>query len=323
MSLYKRQIVRGYILRICPLVFLTLILCISSSGFAVQADKPVKDKSLQSRLILSKKYTSRDGDTLKKIAYRVYGHKTWWAIVRKDNKKLRNYGPDKLIPAGLKISYKAPEINGYYRVMRNDTLSRIAEWKYGDLDIWNIIYEKNKDKIERPNLIEPGMTLSLEADGTIKNAQSGEVLISGAELSNIVAAEQAAQQSAQTRPPFVQAPPPAEPTQFDSIPKIKRFYSKEEVLTYLKAHPEYVFIGIGVLLLLLILLFIRSIIRIVGKAGKNSLESYRTWQYNMHRRKYYFNFEVDRSLLSGLEGKLDNRPTYLGIMRKILKRYIK
>jgi len=168
MSLYRPYLkIRGYIFTICPLVFFVLVL--TSSAFS-EVTK------------IEKTYTSRDADTLIKVAYRIYGHKTWWELVKKENHNLKKYKKDDVLPVGTIITYQAPKIEDQYLVQSGDTLSRIAEWKYGNLDIWNKIYDGNKDSIQNPNLIEPGITLKFEQDGTIKNAETGEVIVKGVEL---------------------------------------------------------------------------------------------------------------------------------------------
>jgi len=50
----------------------------------------------------------------------------------------------------LKIRYRAPKIGDSYVVRRNDWLSRIAQWKYGDSTLWKQLYQKNRGRIEDP-----------------------------------------------------------------------------------------------------------------------------------------------------------------------------
>jgi hypothetical protein len=48
-----------------------------------------------------------------------------------------------------------------YTVVRGDTLSSIARAKYGDAASWRRIYDANRDKITKPNLIFPGQVLRI------------------------------------------------------------------------------------------------------------------------------------------------------------------
>ena len=48
-----------------------------------------------------------------------------------------------------------------YVVKPGDSLSKIAKHHYGDANAWHKIYEANKDRIQDPDLIQPGWTLRL------------------------------------------------------------------------------------------------------------------------------------------------------------------
>jgi nucleoid-associated protein YgaU len=48
-----------------------------------------------------------------------------------------------------------------YVVKPGDSLSKIAQQVYGDLNRWNEIFEANKDQIKDPNVISVGMKLRL------------------------------------------------------------------------------------------------------------------------------------------------------------------
>jgi 5'-nucleotidase/UDP-sugar diphosphatase len=49
-------------------------------------------------------------------------------------------------------------------VKSGDSLSRIAKRELGDADKWKAIYEANKDKIKDPDLIHPGLVLTLPSN---------------------------------------------------------------------------------------------------------------------------------------------------------------
>lgn len=48
-----------------------------------------------------------------------------------------------------------------YEVQKGDTLSKIAEYFYGDAKLYTLIYEANKSLIKNPNLIQVGWKLKI------------------------------------------------------------------------------------------------------------------------------------------------------------------
>lgn len=48
-----------------------------------------------------------------------------------------------------------------YTVQAGDSLSRIAQRRYGEAGKWKAIYEANKDQIKNPDLIHPGQVLRM------------------------------------------------------------------------------------------------------------------------------------------------------------------
>jgi uncharacterized protein (DUF2235 family) len=55
----------------------------------------------------------------------------------------------------------APDIIDTYEVKRGDTLGRVAKKAYGAANEWQPIFEANRDKIDDPNRIYPGMLLRI------------------------------------------------------------------------------------------------------------------------------------------------------------------
>ena len=53
-----------------------------------------------------------------------------------------------------------------YRVVKGDSLSKIAQRVYGDAQAWRRIYEANRDIIDDPDLIQPGQVLKVPKGGT-------------------------------------------------------------------------------------------------------------------------------------------------------------
>jgi len=58
-------------------------------------------------------------------------------------------------------SSTAPGAARTYTVKPGDSLSKIAQQYYGDMKKWKDIFEANKDRIENPDLIQPGWTLRI------------------------------------------------------------------------------------------------------------------------------------------------------------------
>ncbi|HSA54364.1 MAG TPA: LysM peptidoglycan-binding domain-containing protein [Gemmatimonadaceae bacterium] len=48
-----------------------------------------------------------------------------------------------------------------YTVQAGDSLSKIAQRRYGEASKWKAIYEANKDQIKNPDLIHPGQVLRM------------------------------------------------------------------------------------------------------------------------------------------------------------------
>jgi LysM repeat protein len=46
-----------------------------------------------------------------------------------------------------------------HTVVAGDTLSTIAQNKYGDANLWPVLFDANRDEISNPNLIFPGQVL--------------------------------------------------------------------------------------------------------------------------------------------------------------------
>ena len=53
-----------------------------------------------------------------------------------------------------------------YRVVKGDSLSKIAQRVYGDAQAWRRIYDANRDIIDDPDLIHPGQVLKVPKGGT-------------------------------------------------------------------------------------------------------------------------------------------------------------
>jgi hypothetical protein len=146
---------------------------------SISKESPTPDRSLEKRLVRTSYYETMPGDTLQRVAYLLYGHRSWWSKIKKQNPAFKKYRPDAPLPVGKTIKYRAPKIGENYTVRKNDWLIRIAQWKYGSSVYWRQLYSKNSNKIENPDLIHPGDRLVLRLDGTIENTKTGQVIVQG------------------------------------------------------------------------------------------------------------------------------------------------
>lgn len=170
-------------------IITTLLSPVYSVSIDYSKVEAVEDEALGKRLTETKIYITKSKDNLVKVAYRVYGHRTWWHKIKKLNPELAKKEPYSNLPEQIKIKYLAPLIGAEYIVQNNDTLSRLSEWKYGDLELWKDIYSKNKAAIENPDIIEPGELLSFGNDGTIKNVKTGEIIVEGLDVKKHIVAD--------------------------------------------------------------------------------------------------------------------------------------
>lgn len=86
-------------------------------------------------------------------------------IVTQTGTKLKNIGKMTIKPDGTittEMVNTVPDA-GFttYTVQRNDSLSKIAKKTLGSSQAWPIIYNANKDKIKKPNLITAGTVLTI------------------------------------------------------------------------------------------------------------------------------------------------------------------
>jgi len=56
---------------------------------------------------------------------------------------------------------RSSRASGSYTVERGDTLPRIASRFYGDARRWSAIFHANRDQLDRPELIRPGLVLRI------------------------------------------------------------------------------------------------------------------------------------------------------------------
>ncbi len=119
-------------------------------------------------------YTVVKGDNLWRIAEKKYNNGYAWAKIAKEN-NLKNAS---VIYVGQKLKMPVIETvvainanenktnNGIeqgtdYKVVKNDSLWKIAVSAYGDGNKWTVIYQENKAIIPHAGLLEIGMTIKI------------------------------------------------------------------------------------------------------------------------------------------------------------------
>ncbi|MCE9583854.1 MAG: LysM peptidoglycan-binding domain-containing protein [Planctomycetes bacterium] len=144
-------------------------------------------------------YKVEPGDSLAKIATKIYGKETAWKLIYDANKDkmsspddLLRVGTALVIPAGAPENKppandtvtapkkndpptkdvvvkndppkETPKVEGAkktYKVKAGDTLSSIAKALLGDSNKWKAIYTANKEKLPHPDTLIEGMELSI------------------------------------------------------------------------------------------------------------------------------------------------------------------
>jgi nucleoid-associated protein YgaU len=64
-------------------------------------------------------------------------------------------------PAEVVYVEKPYKTQKFYIVRRGDTLSKISKKYYGDSNDWHRIYDANRDVLENPDMLKPGMKLTI------------------------------------------------------------------------------------------------------------------------------------------------------------------
>lgn len=118
-------------------------------------------------------YVVQSGDTLERIAERLYGDRNRWQAIaqanpRVDPIKLR-IGQELRLPEASELARRPDAVVPVqgeiaYVVRSGDTLSSIAKQFYGDPNAWRIIFNANQEQIGRnSNRIRAGMKLQIPA----------------------------------------------------------------------------------------------------------------------------------------------------------------
>ena len=81
-------------------------------------------------------------------------------------------GTDGPITAELVDQVRGGEAGASYTVQRGDSLSRIAKRELGSYNLWNVIYEANRDQLSNPNVIRPGQVLTIPGSQTAEDGKA-------------------------------------------------------------------------------------------------------------------------------------------------------
>lgn len=113
-------------------------------------------------------YRVKEGDTLMKIAFEVFGDLTRWREIHDLNKEW--IGDPNVLTKGTRLRIKVFNVrtvsrNGEaYLIKRGDTLRRISQWVYGTVEKWKKLWENNRELISDPNRIFAGFKLYFVRD---------------------------------------------------------------------------------------------------------------------------------------------------------------
>ncbi|MGB3341991.1 MAG: peptidoglycan-binding protein LysM [bacterium] len=108
-------------------------------------------------------YTVQSGDTLSKIASRLYGNAGKYPVIFEANLEVIK-DPNLIYPGQILRVVKPPVSqtpSETYIVKSGDTLSKIAKQIYSDARKYSIIFEANRDILKDPNIIHPGQKLRI------------------------------------------------------------------------------------------------------------------------------------------------------------------
>ncbi|MEX2673474.1 MAG: LysM peptidoglycan-binding domain-containing protein [Phycisphaeraceae bacterium] len=132
-------------------------------------------------------YTIREGDTFSSIAKRLFDDERKWVAIAEANplidpaklkvgQKVKLPDPERYeaererqlerVAAAVRRQRQAGEEHGsddivVVTVAAGDTLSHIARRVYGQATRWRVIFDANRDQLERPNDIQVGMKLRI------------------------------------------------------------------------------------------------------------------------------------------------------------------
>ena len=117
--------------------------------------------------IPSRTYVVGQGDDLSKIAQRAYGNESFFRVIYDANKNVIGSNPNAIVVGQILYipilqGNTTPLPGQTYLVQQGDYLFLIAERAYGDGNLFNLIYQANRDVIgSDPTVLVPGQVLSI------------------------------------------------------------------------------------------------------------------------------------------------------------------
>jgi Dyp-type peroxidase family len=117
--------------------------------------------------IPSRTYVVGQGDDLSKIAQRAYGNESFFNVIYNANKNVIGSNPDAIVAGQILYipileGNTTPVPGQTYLVQQGDYLFLIAERAYGDDNLFNLIYQANRDVIgSDPTVLVPGQVLRI------------------------------------------------------------------------------------------------------------------------------------------------------------------
>jgi phage tail protein X len=157
-------------------IFLYAFLMLSLLIGEVFADTHiVNDPDFEARLSENKIYQTVPGDTLRKLGYKLYSHKSWYHRIIQQNPAVANFGADEKLPVGVKVSYIGERIDYRYRVQSRDILYRIVTWKWGSFENWISENSERIKQVRELRRIEIGDTLIFDDNRNITHIPTSKL----------------------------------------------------------------------------------------------------------------------------------------------------
>ncbi|MEK7527772.1 MAG: LysM peptidoglycan-binding domain-containing protein [Patescibacteria group bacterium] len=114
----------------------------------------------------SGKYDVKKGDSLWKIASSVYGDGYKWQLIAKENNLSDpdqiEVGQKLIVPTLTPAQKEVAEIPSGHKVLRGESLWKIATIYYADGFQWTKIWELNRGVLRDPDKLEIGMMIKLK-----------------------------------------------------------------------------------------------------------------------------------------------------------------
>jgi LysM repeat protein len=137
--------------------------------------KIVADPYFENRLIENKTYYTVKGDTLEKIAFKLYSHKSWAQKITQENPLFEKFGLREKLPLGIKLSYKGEPIPNRYIVQERDIIYRLITWKWGSFEKWEQEVKNSSMLLKSLRKIKVGDTLIFDENKSITHIPTSKL----------------------------------------------------------------------------------------------------------------------------------------------------